>query len=154
MRDRWLRIGLLAAAVFAINVAGRLVVRIGSIDDEDTEGRVTLITLIAIALVMAIVAVLWARQRPLGGVISELSGAGVVGGLLCLVAGPYLSDTTPFANGLTFFLAQCGVFAAYAGGGALIGVLMLIMVGQDYRSRSLARFAEEKLAKPRRPVRR
>lgn len=154
MTQRWRRIGLLAGVVFVINVAGRLVVRIGSIEGADAQDRIALSAFLAIGLAMATFAIVWARRRPLGEVISELSGAGVIGGLLSLLVGPFVGGATPFEAGLNTFLAQAGLYLAYAGGGALVGMLLLIMLGLDYRSRSLARFAEEKLAKPHRPVRR
>ena len=154
MKQRWLRIGLLAGIVFALNVIGRLVVRLGSIEDVETQDRVSLFTLIAIAVAMATTAVVWGRQRPQGDVVGELAGAAVAGGVLSLFVGPFASDSTPVADGLNVFLAEAGIYAGFAGGGALVGLLLLIMLGKDYKSRSLARYAEEKLAKPRRPVRR
>jgi|SRR5690606_6435737 len=153
MRQRWLRIGLLAGIAFAINVAGRLVVRIGSIDDADGQQRVALAAFLAIGVAMATAAVIWTRQRPVGDVATDLAGGGFFGGLLCLLIGPFVGGSSPTAEGLEVFLAQGGLFAAYAGGGAAFGMLLVIALGKDYVSRSLARFAQEKLAKPRRPVR-
>jgi len=43
---------------------------------------------------------------------------------------------------------------AAAGGGAVLGMLVAIALGRDYRSRALKRYTELKLAKPRRVVRR
>lgn len=147
---RWLRIGLLAAIVFAINVAGRLVVRIGSVTETDLQNRISVSALVGIALAMATVAIVWGRRRPVGEVSADLAGAGLLGGLLALFVGPSVSDTTFWAVGLDDFLIQTGLYAAYAGGGALLGLFLVILAGRDYRSRSLTRFAESKLAKPRR----
>ncbi len=153
MIKRWLRVELLAGIVFAINVVGRLVVRIGSIEDADGQQLVALLAFLAIGVAMAVAAVLWTRQRAVSDVATDLAGGGFAGGLLCLLLGPFVGGSTPAADGLEVFLAQAGLYAAYAGGGAGFGILLVIALGKDYVSQSLAQFAEKKLSKPRRPVR-
>jgi hypothetical protein len=154
MKARWLRIGILAAALLAISIAARLVVRIWFEGEIDAEERVTLITLGAIAVVMAVSAIWWGRLRPMGIVIADLAGAAVAAAAVNLLAGPFVSGTTPAQVGVGDSFNAAWQYAAAAGGGALIGLLLLIMVGKDYKSQSLKRFAESKLTKPRRPVRR
>lgn len=153
MKERWLRIGILAGALFAINVVGRLVVRLGSIEDVDSQDRITLLTYAAIALVMAGCAIWWGRVRPLGVVVADLAGAAVAAGVLILLAGPFISGTSPAAIGAGDSFTVAWQFAGFAAGGSLVGTLLLIMVGRDYKSRSLKQFADSKLTKPRRPVR-
>jgi hypothetical protein len=154
MRERWLRIGILAGVVFAMSVAGRLVVRLGSIDDPDTQGNVTWATYGAIGLVLAVVAVWWGRIRPIGVVVADLAGGAVAGCLLNLFVGPFVSGTTPGEVGAGDTFEAAWQFAGFAGGGALVGLLLLIMVGKDHKSQSLKRFAEARKTKPHRPVRR
>lgn len=153
MVRRWLWIGVVGAVLFALNVVNRLWVRIGSVEDPERQEVIGLYSLIAMALVMAVVAVLWGRQRPGGEVVADLAGAGVLGILLTVVAGPFVSGGTPNGDGITETMAQLGLLAAFIGGGALAGMCLLIMLGKDYRSRSLARFAASKLSKPQRVVR-
>ena len=112
-----------------------------------------MLAFLAIGATMAVAAVIWTRRRQVGDVATDLAGGGFAGGLLCLLVGPFVGGSTPVAEGLEVFLAQGGLFAAYAGGGAGFGILLVIALGKDYVSQSLARFAQEKLAKPRRPVR-
>jgi len=151
---RWLRIGVLVLVLFAINVVGRLVVRIGSIEDVDTQDLATLIAYGAVGLVLAVLAAWWGRQRPIGEVIADLAG-GAVGALaLILLVGPFVSGTSPGAVGAGDSFNVAWQYAGFAAGGALIGLLLLIMVGLDYKSQSLKRYAQAKLTKPHRPVRR
>lgn len=154
MRERWLRIGILAAVLFAANAAGRLVVRFGSIDDVDTQQRVTLLTYGVIALVMAGLAGWWVRLRPMGVVVADLAGGAVGAGVLILLVGPFLSGTTPAQVGAGDSFEAAWQYAGFAVAGALVGLLLLVTVGRDYKSQSLKRFAESKLTKPHRPVRR
>jgi hypothetical protein len=154
MRDRWLRIGILAGALLAIALIGRLVVRIWFDGEIDAEERITLITLAAIGLTMAVLAVWWGRLRPIGVVIADLAGAAVAAGLVNLFAGPFVNGSTPAQIGAGDLFNAAWQYAAAAAGGTLIGLLLLIMVGKDYKSQSLKRFAESKLTKPSRPVRR
>jgi nucleoside permease NupC len=154
MRERWLRIGFLAGALFVINVVGRLVVRLGSVDEVDTQELVTLVTYGVVGLVMGVVAGWWVRLRPLGVVVADLAGGSVAAVVLILLVGPFVSRTSPAAVGVGDSFEAAWQFIGFAGGGALVGMLLVIMVGRDYKSRSLKRFAEAKLTKPHRPVRR
>lgn len=152
-RQRWLRIGILAAALFAVNLVGRLVIRLGSIEDVQTQQQVTVLTFAAIGLVMAVMAVLWARSRPAGPVVADLSAAMVAGGLLILLVGPFVSGTTPAAVGAGDSFNAAWQYVGFAAGGGLVGLLALIALGRDYTSRSLQQFADAKLTKPHRVVR-
>lgn len=154
MRARLLRLGVPVAALFAINVAARLVVRLVPVEDPAAQDRITLAAYLAIGLTLLVLAIVRGRLRALGTVVAELA---VVAGLGCLstvLLGPLVSGEAPFAGGAGIFFNQVWQYAGFGGGGALIGLLLLIMVGRDYRSQSLRRFAEAKLAKPRRAVRR
>jgi len=154
MRRTWLRIGILSLGLFAVNVAGRLWVRLGSIEDIDAQNRITLLTYGVIGLVMAVLAILWARARPMGEVGAELAAAAAGALALILIAGPFISGTTPKQVGAGDSFDVAWQYAGIAGGGAIVGLLLVIAVGQDYKSRRLKRFAEQKLTRPKRPVRR
>lgn len=154
MRKRWLRIGILCLVLFAINLVGRLVVRIVSIEDVDTQDLVTLLAYGAVGLVMAVLAAWWGRQRPMGEVIADLAGGAVGALVLILLIGPFVSGTSPAAVGVGDSFNVAWQYAGFAGGGTLIGLLLLVMVGRDYKSQSLKRYAQAKLTKPHRPVRR
>lgn len=150
MRKRWLRIGVLAGALFAINVAARLVVRFGFRDDLGAQDRIALVALAATGVAMAAMAIVWGRVRSQGVVVADLAGAATAGGLLSILVGPLIAGANPFAEGTAGFFSQVWLYAGFAGGGALIGLLLLIMLGRDHKSKALRRFAESRLAKPRR----
>lgn len=148
MRERWLRIGILAGVLVAINLVGRLVVRLGSIEDVDAQQWASVVTYLTIALAMAVVAAQWIRQRATGVVTADLAGGAVAAGVLILIVGPFVSGTSPAAVGVGDSFEAAWQYAVYAAGGALVGGMATVMLGRDYTSRSLHRFAQAKLVKP------
>jgi hypothetical protein len=151
---RWLPVGVLAGALFAINVVARLVVRFKYNTEDAPVGRISLIMLVAVGLACLVAAVLWGRNQPLGRWSADLTAAAVVGLALAVFVGPFLNSNTPFGNGAGEFFKQIWQWAAFSGVGAALGFGIITALGIDYRSKSLKRYAEAKLAKPRRPVRR
>lgn len=154
MRERWLPVGVLAVGLFAINVVARLVARLGYNGDLEAAGRITLLMLVAVGLTCLGVAAMWSKTRPVGRWLADLSAAALVGLLLAIFVGPFISGTTPFADGAGEFFKQVWQWGGFVGGGAALGFMIVTALGLDYRSQSLKRFAEAKLAKPRRVVRR
>jgi hypothetical protein len=154
MKDRWLPIGVLAGVLFAVNVAARLVARLGFNEDGEAQDRVSLGMVVAIGLILAAMAFVWGRRYPAGRWIPDIGAAALVAMLLTVFVGPFVSGDSPFEGGAGDFFAQIWLYAAFAIGGSLVGFLILVALGLDYRSQGLKRYAEAKLAKPRRPVRR
>jgi hypothetical protein len=154
MRQRWLPVGVIALVLFAINVATRLTLRIGWNGDAQAESRASFILFGAIALLLGVVAFVWSRRHPVGRWVADLSAAAGLGMLLTILIGPFVSGGTPFDSGAGDFFLQVWLYAGCAGGGMLLGFLLATTLGLDYRSQGLKRFAESKLAKPRRVVRR
>jgi len=154
MRERWLPVGVLAVGLFAINVVARLVARLWFNGDLAAADRITLLMLLAVGLVSLVTAAVWSRSRPVGRWVADLAAAAFVGLLLAIFVGPFISGTTPFADGAGEFFKQVWQWSGFVVGGAAIGFMVVTALGLDYRSQSLKRFAEAKLAKPRRVVRR
>lgn len=154
MRERWLPVGVLAAGMFGINVAARLVARLGFNGDEEAADRITLVMLVAVGLACLLAAAVWSKRRPVGRWLADLSAAAGAGLLLAIFVGPFISGTTPFSSGAGEFFKQIWQWAGFGGAGAILGFMIVTALGLDYRSQSLKRFAEAKLAKPRRVVRR
>jgi hypothetical protein len=154
MRDRWQPVGILAGVLFAINaVIGFVVWQVG----PKSEGRQTAVGLAAyglVGLVMVGAAWIWARKYPMSRVAPDLAVAIVVSCALTVLVGPFAKGSVPFREGAGFFFGEIWMYLAFAGGGTILGLLVLIMLGKDYRSQALKRYAETKLAKPRRVVRR
>jgi hypothetical protein len=154
MRQRWLAIAALAVGLFAINVAVRLVVRLGFAGSDTAENRASLIMFAVIGMVLAVIVFLRAQRVPPSSWLPDLSLAAVGGLLLTILIGPFISGDTPFESGAGAFFAQVWLYGGFAIGGSLLGYWTATALGLDYRSKSLKAFAQAKLTKPRRVVRR
>lgn len=154
MRERWLPIGVLAAVLFAINVAARLITRLAFHNNDNKQTAAGLIAMLGIALIYAVLAFIWGQRVPAGRLIADLAAAALVGCAFTVFVGPFISSKGPFSDGAGVFFAQIWQYAGFTGGGTLLGFLIVTALGLDYRSRALKRLAETKLSKPRRVVRR
>ncbi|MET8118775.1 hypothetical protein [Micromonospora sp. NPDC005189] len=154
MDRRWRDIGVLAAALFAVNVVARLIIRFGFDGDDTAADRVSLVMFVVIGLILAVVAFRWGRRRPLADWAADMALAVPVAMVLTVLVGPLLIGDNPFAGGAATFFAQIWLYLLAAGAGVLVGYLVLTALGRDYRSQQLKRYAEVKAAKPRRVVRR
>ncbi|SCL19275.1 hypothetical protein GA0070616_1705 [Micromonospora nigra] len=151
----WRGIGVLAVALFAVNVVARLVIRFG-FDGADTTAadRVTLGMFVVIGLILAGVAARWSHRRPVADWGPDIAAAIGVALALTMLVGPLLVGQSPFADSGDVFFAQIGLYLVATGAGVLLGYLLVTALGLDHRSRILKRYAEIKTAKPRRVVRR
>jgi hypothetical protein len=154
MKDRWLPVGVLAGVLFAVNVVARLVTRFGFDGDTEMSDRISLGMFAVIGVILAVVAFVWGRPYPAARWGGDVAVAVLVAMALTIFVGPFISGSHPFAEGAGSFFAQIWLYAGFAAGGTLVGYLVLIASGLDYRSQSLKRYAETRQAKPRRVVRR
>ncbi|MFG1676555.1 hypothetical protein [Micromonospora sp. NPDC049282] len=154
MGQRWRAVGVLAAALFAVNVVARLVIRFAFPDDDTAASRVSLVMFLAIGLILAGAAFRWGAARPLGHWAGDLALAVVVALALTVFVGPLLVGENPFGGGAGLFFAQIWLYLAATAAGVLVGYLTLTALGRDFRSRQLKRYAERKQARPRKIVRR
>ncbi|MCO1598424.1 hypothetical protein M8C17_25075 [Micromonospora sp. RHAY321] len=154
MDRRWRDVGVLAGALFAVNVVARLVIRLGFDGDDTAADRVSLAMFAVIGLILAVVAFRWGRRRPLGDWAADTAVVILVAMALTVLVGPLLVGHNPFAGGAGTFFAQIWLYLLASGAGVLAGYLVLTALGRDYRSQQLKRYAEVKAAKPRRVVRR
>jgi hypothetical protein len=154
MKDRWLPVGVLAGVLFGINVVARLVIRVWFDGNVETSDRLSLGMFAVIGLILATVAFVSGRRYPVARWGEKVAVAVLIAMALTVFAGPFISGSYPFAGGVGEFFTQIWFYAGFAGAGTLLGFLLLTALGRDYRSQSLKRYAEAKLAKPRRVVRR
>ncbi|NJP32327.1 hypothetical protein [Micromonospora thermarum] len=155
MRERWRAVGMLALALFVVNVVARLIIRFGfDADDTAAADRVTLGMFVTLGLILASVAFVWSRHRPAAEWGADVAAAIGVALALTLFVGPLLVGKSPFGDGAGTFFAQIWLYAAASGIGVLLGYLLAVALGLDHRSQRLKRYAETKAAKPRKPVRR
>ena len=95
-------------------------------------------------------------RRPSEWLLPDLVfGAAVVGMLLTVLVGPFISGDQPFSGGAGDFFSQVWLYAGFAIVGTLLGYWIAMVFGRDYRSRSLKAFTRAaRTDKPRRVVRR
>ena len=154
MNKRWVSIGVLAGALFAINVVARLITRLGFPDNETAETRVTLASFTAIGVILAVLTFLRSQRSPVATWLPDLAAAAALGMLLTILIGPFVSGDYPFSSGAGNFFSQIWLYAGFAIVGTLLGYWIATMLGRDYRSRSLKAYTQRRVAKPRRIVRR
>jgi FtsH-binding integral membrane protein len=154
MKQRWLPIAVLAAALFAINVVTRLIVRFGFEGNESAEGRASIAMFALIGLVLAVTVFVRSQRVPPSSWLPDLAVAAIGGLLLTILIGPFVSGDTPFESGAGAFFAQVWLYGGFAIAGSLLGYWIATALGLDHRSKSLKALATAKLTKPRRPVRR
>ena len=154
MTNRWLRIGVLGGALFAINLVARGVANFAFEDDTDMQDRISLVFFAVVALVLAVVAFRWGRGRPVGVLLADMAAAALVACLATVLIGPAVFGANPVGGGAGEFFAQIWLYAGFSAGGFLLGYLLAVVLGRDYRSRQLTAYEKAKLSKPRRVVRR
>ncbi|MDM4720667.1 hypothetical protein QTQ03_14135 [Micromonospora sp. WMMA1363] len=155
MRERWRAVGILAGALFVVNMVARLIIRFGFDDDDITAAdRMSLGMFVLVGLILATVAFVWSRRRPAAEWGADVAAAVGVALLLTVLVGPLLVGQNPFGGGAGTFFAQIWLYLAATGIGVLLGYLLAVAFGLDQRSQGLKRYAEQKAMKPHRPVRR
>ncbi|GAA2515119.1 hypothetical protein [Pilimelia columellifera] len=138
MSQRWLPVAVLAAGLFAANLTARLVVRLGYPDDALVADGATLAMLAVVAVVAAGWAGVGATRHPVGRWAGDLAVGSLVGLLLSVFVGPFVSDVTPFAFGAGEFFKQIWQWAGATIVGAALGYGAVTAAGRDLRSRLLA----------------
>jgi hypothetical protein len=154
MKDRWLPVGVVAGVLFAVNAIARFIVWLAASDSDSTQIVIGLVVFGAVGLVMIWAGFRWGRRYPMSRVTPDLFVIIVSSCLLSVVIGPLAGGSLPFREGVGLFFGEVWRYLIYAAGGAVLGFLVLTMLGMDYRSQALKRYAELKQARPRRVVRR
>jgi hypothetical protein len=154
MRQRWLPFVAIALGLFAVNVVTRLIVRLGFNGNETAESRASLIMFALIGAVLAVVTFARSRNVPPSTWLPEIAVTAIIGLLLTVLVGPFVSGDLPFSGGPGNFFSQVWLYGGFAILGTLLGYWVATAMGVDYKSRSLKAFATAKLSKPRRVVRR
>ncbi|MBQ0897207.1 hypothetical protein KBX37_29735 [Micromonospora sp. U56] len=154
MGNRWRAVGVLAGALFAVNVVARVIIKLGFDGNDTAADRVSLGMFVVIGLILAGVVFVQGRTRPVNAWGTDVGAAVLVALLLTVLVGPLLVGNNPFGGGAGLFFAQIWLYLLAAGAGVAVGYLLLTALGLDHRSQQLKRYAEIKSAKPRRVVRR
>ncbi|XVU24697.1 hypothetical protein ACQPZJ_47060 [Actinoplanes sp. CA-054009] len=154
-QQRWFPAVALAVGLFAINVVARLLTRFVFDGDDSAENRASIMMFALIGLVIAVYTfIVSQRRRPSEWLLPDLVFGAVGGMLLTILVGPFISGGQPFSGGAGNFFSQVWLYGGFAIGGTLVGYWVAMMLGRDYRSRSLQAYSESRQAKPRKVVRR
>jgi hypothetical protein len=153
-QQRWFPIALLGLGLFAVNVAARLIIRIGFNGDDSAESRASIIMFAVLGVVLSVATFIRAQRVPPATWLPDLTAAALIGMLLTVLVGPFISGDAPFSAGAGNFFSQIWLYGGFAIVGTLLGYWIATALGRDYRSRSLKAFAAARTNKPRRPVRR
>jgi hypothetical protein len=154
-QQRWFPIAALAVGLFAINLVTRLVIRFAFKNDDSADSGASIVMFALIGLTLAAWTFRAARlKKPIDWLVPDWF-LGVAGALiLTVLVGPFVSGDQPFAGGAGNFFAQVWLYAGFAIVGTLLGYWIAVMLGVDYRSRSLKAYTQRTAARPRKVVRR
>jgi hypothetical protein len=154
-KNRWVRVGLVALAIFLVNAVSRLVSLITH--RSDTTTGVNLISLVgaaAVVVLVALAAAYWAVRYPFARIFFDLGSAAVVGALLSLIIGPLVGGNAPFKEGLGTFVGEFLQFLGLAAIGGFFGFVTMIVLGKDWKSRGYRAYEQKYQQKrPHRTVR-
>ena len=152
-QQRWFRIAVLAVALFVVNVVARLVIRFSS-DESDGRalGMATIVMFVVIALLLAGLTFVRSQRVAPADWLPDVGFGALAGMLLTVLAGPFVSGHSPFANGAGDFFSQIWLYFAFGIVGILIGYGLAVMLGRDYRTRALTEFTRARTTRPRRVV--
>ena len=153
MREqRWFRITALAVGLFVFNAVARLVVRFGFDGADKAQNRASIVMFALIALTLGVLTFLRSQRVKPSVWLPDIGFGALAGMLLTVLVGPFLSGITPFANGSGDFFAQVWIYAGCAILGTALGYGVAVLLGRDYRSRSLKAFTQARVTRPRRVV--
>ena len=154
MKERWLPVGLLAVVLFAVNVAGRVVAKFWADGNDDKEIRVGLVALAVIGVAVLGVTVRWVQRHPIPRVWADLAFGVGAACLASVLLGPFLVGEQPFDEGAGLFFRQIWWYLGIGLVAAGLGMLVVMTLGRDWKSRAWKRYAEQATSKPRKVVRR
>jgi hypothetical protein len=154
MKERWLPVGILAGVLFAVNVLGRVAVKLWAHDNDKREINIGLVALAVVGLVVLAAAARWVQRYPMQRAWEDLVVAVVVGCLASVLIGPFVVGEKPFAEGAGLFFRQIWWYLGVAVIGGGLGVLIMMTLGKDWKSQAWKRYADQSRARPRRTVRR
>lgn len=154
MRERWMPVGIFVGALFAVIIAGRLMVRLAAGEHGEEPAWVDVVALLGIGLVALVAAIWWVVRHPMPRAAGELLLGIAVGCLLGALVGPFVSSGKAFGGGFGHFLGQLFTYLGVGAVGALFGGLGVVVAGADQRSKALARYAQAMQSRPRRVSRR
>jgi hypothetical protein len=154
LRHRWTPVAAVALALLVMNILGRLVVLLTGMDADRQMVLASLYSMVAMALVAGYAGFHWTRRYDVTRVVGEVGGAILLGSLATVLVGPLVVGLNPFTGGAGIFLRQLGLCFVICVIGAVIGLLVVMALGQDRKSRAWKYQVERARARPPRVAKR
>lgn len=153
MNKRWLRVGLLALGLFAVNVIARVVTEIGDVTEESTLDLIAYGGLGVVAVAQIVAGAWWAVRYPFVRLCFDLGAVALAFALLSIFIGPLFVGVSPFANGPEFIVGQFLLLFGVALGAALLGFATMVAFAKDWKSQRLRQYEKSYHRRPNRAVR-
>lgn len=165
MKERYRGVAVVAAVLFLVGAIGGLLGSGAFASSATNQWRTGFVVFLLVGAVMVVTGYWWSRRFAIGRVTGDLLLTVAIGCVLSVLLVPMVESATakgkwhaglmnPFAGGPGIFFGKIWLFLGCGLGGALLGVLVCIAFGQDYRSKALRQYTSTATARPRRAVRR
>jgi len=151
--NRWVRVGLLALGILVVNTASRFITWKFKIVDESQLTKLDAVLIGLLALLVMGATTWWSVRYPFPRVFGDVGLAVLLGVLLCLTVAPIAGGQHPFTEAFGTLVAE---FVLFTGIIAIFGFLAfgaVVMLGKDWKSRSLRRYQQNYSKRPHRTVR-
>jgi len=152
--ERYKPVVVLTGLLFVVDLVCSLFARDVFRHSDGAQSVAGLVLWALIALIMCVAAFWFSVRFPLARAVPELLLSLAIACVLSVIVVPLLHASNPFGSGAGFFFFEIWIFLGLGLGGSLLGWLIAIALGKDYRSRALAQFSRTVTAKPRKVVRR
>jgi hypothetical protein len=152
VKQRWLPVGLFALAMFLVNCLARFISWKAGIESENTQNKLGIIGVLAVAIVVIVMSVRWSIRYPFPRVFGDVILAVSIGALLSVFIGPLAGGGKPFSESLEFTVYEILLFLAIGLVAMFVGFMAVTALGKDWKSRGLKRH-EQRYRHPRRAVR-
>jgi len=154
LRHRWTPVLLVAVGLFVINVISRVILWATGVQSDVRMTEVGLYSMLAMSLVGGYAGFRWAKRYEIVRVVGEVGAAIVIGTLLAVFVGPLIVGLSPVDGGTGIVLRQLGLCFAVCAFGAAVGLMIVLAMGADRKSRAWKAQEQRLRAKPRRVAKR
>jgi len=151
---RYKPVAVLTGLLFVVDLVCSLFARDVFKHSDSAQSIAGLVLWVLIAVIMCAAAIWWSVRFPMARAVPDLLLALAVSCVLSVLVVPLLHGSNPFGSGAGFFFFEIWIFLGLGLGGALLGWLLTVAAGKDYRSKALANYTRTVAARPRRVVKR
>lgn len=165
MWGRYKPIAIVAGVIFLANIIVRILGLTVYRKSDNGQINSGLVFLAVLAVIMVVAAYWWSVRYPSSRALPELGLVLLSATIACVLIGPVFSgalsrlhhpkvSANPFDGGAGLFFSEIWHLLGIGIGGAIIGLLVAMAIGRDYRAQQLKEFTKTVGSKPHRVVRR